>query len=296
VAVKDEHDLSDSTNVGDWTQIVQVSAGEQHTVGLKSDGTVMAVGFNWAGQLNVDTWTDIVQVSAGGAHTVGLKSNGTVVAVGDNQLGQLEVGSWTDIVQVSAGYLHTVGLKSNGTVAVVGNDWGGQINAVGTWTNIVQVAGGDCHTVGLKSNGTVVAVGENYWGQLDISDWNLLVSRLVTIDIKPGSLPNSINLKSKGKVPVAILSTDDFDAYDVDPDTCIFANANPVHWKMVDVNKDGDRDMLLQFMTQELELIKSSTEATLECATYDGILTVGTDSVNILPKGKAHGKEIKKGR
>ena len=52
-----------------------------HTIGLKSDGTVVAVGYNGSGQLNVGSWTDIVQVAAGGEHTVGLKSNGTVVAV-----------------------------------------------------------------------------------------------------------------------------------------------------------------------------------------------------------------------
>jgi hypothetical protein len=50
-------------------------------------------------------------VSAGGLHTVGLKSDGSVVAVGDNSYGQRNVGSWADITQVSAGYYHTVGLK-----------------------------------------------------------------------------------------------------------------------------------------------------------------------------------------
>ena len=54
-----------------------------HTVGLKSDGTVVAVGNNIDGQLNVGSWTDIVQVAAGRYHTVGLKSDGTVVAVGE---------------------------------------------------------------------------------------------------------------------------------------------------------------------------------------------------------------------
>ena len=67
-----------------------------HTVGLKSDGTVVAVGDNYYGQFNVGSWTNIVQVAAGDSHTVGLKSDGTVVAVGDNYCGQLDVGSWTD--------------------------------------------------------------------------------------------------------------------------------------------------------------------------------------------------------
>ena len=76
----------------------QVAAGASHIVGLKSDGTVVAVGSDWSGQLNVGSWKDIKQVAAGWQHTVGLKSDGTVVAVGGkNEHGQLNLGSWKDI-------------------------------------------------------------------------------------------------------------------------------------------------------------------------------------------------------
>jgi hypothetical protein len=71
--------------VGSWTDIVQVAAGSAHTIGLKSDGTVVAVGLNDNDQLNVGSWTDIVQVAAGSSHTVGLKSDGTVVATWELQ-------------------------------------------------------------------------------------------------------------------------------------------------------------------------------------------------------------------
>ena len=47
------------------------------------------------------------QVAAGNVHTVGLKSDGTVVAVERNDYGQCNVSSWAGIVQVAAGYLHT---------------------------------------------------------------------------------------------------------------------------------------------------------------------------------------------
>jgi len=63
-------------------------------VGLEFDGTVVAVGSNWAGQLNVGTWSNIIQVAAGNSHTVGVKSDGTVVAVGWNGFAQCVVGRW----------------------------------------------------------------------------------------------------------------------------------------------------------------------------------------------------------
>ena len=118
-----------------------ISAGTGYTVGLKRDGTVVAVGDNRAGECNVSGWTDIVAVSAGDNFTVGLKSDGTVVAVGDNEDGECDVSSWTDIVAVSAGDSHTVGLKADGTVVAVGSNsavgWGSLRRCdVGGWTDI----------------------------------------------------------------------------------------------------------------------------------------------------------------
>ena len=148
-----------------------VATGLFHTVGIKSDGTVVAVGNNEYGQLRVGSWSDIVQVAGGEVHTVGLKSDGTVVAVGSNKHGQLNVGSWRGIVQVAAGGAHTVGLKSDGTVVAVGNNYYDQLD-VSSWSGIVQVAAGYYHTVGLKSDGTVVAVGYNRDGQLNVGSWS----------------------------------------------------------------------------------------------------------------------------
>uniref|UniRef100_UPI0020BF1F6F RCC1-like domain-containing protein n=1 Tax=Bacillus paralicheniformis TaxID=1648923 RepID=UPI0020BF1F6F len=68
-------------DVNDWHNIVAVAAGWRRTIGLKSDGTVVAVGRSKEGECNVCGWRDIEAVAAGNvhmatntgnAHTIGL--------------------------------------------------------------------------------------------------------------------------------------------------------------------------------------------------------------------------------
>ena len=179
-------------NVGGWTDIVAVSAGGDYTVGLKADGTVVAVGLNKHGLCDVSGWTDIVAVSAGGDHTVGLKVDGTVVAVGWNQYGQCEVSDWTDVAAISAGYYHTVGLKADGTVVAVGQNDDGQCE-VDDWRDIVAISARYDHTVGLKADGTVVAVGRNNDGQCEVGDWRDIVAISAGYD-------HTVGLKADGTV------------------------------------------------------------------------------------------------
>ena len=69
------NDKHNQCDVSGWIDIVAIAAGTNHTIGLKSDGTVVAVGWNEYGQCNVSDWRDIVAIAAGCAHTVGLKSD-----------------------------------------------------------------------------------------------------------------------------------------------------------------------------------------------------------------------------
>ena len=110
----------------------------------------------------------------------------------------------------------------------------------------------------------------------------------VEIDIKPGSNTNSINLKSKGVVPVVVFTiAGGLDAGTIDPGTVLFAGASPVRWKLCDVDDDGDKDMLFHFKTQELvELDKDSTKATLTGTTFGGEDIELTDEVRIVPQKK----------
>ena len=179
-------------DVSGWKDIVAVSAGRAHTIGMKSDGTVVAAGDNQHGQCDVSGWKNIVAVSAGSFYTVGLKSDGTVVAAGDNPCGQCDVSGWKDIVAVSAGSFHTVGLKSDGTVVAAGNNQFGACDVSG-WKDIVAVSAGFFHTVGLKSDGTVVAVGANANGTCNVSEW------IDIIAVSAGG-HHTIGLKSDGTV------------------------------------------------------------------------------------------------
>ena len=203
----------DEADVSNWTDIVALSTGLAHTVGLTSNGTVVAVGLNLEGECDISDWTDIVAISAGTWSTFGLKANGTVVAIGSNEYGECDVSDWTDIVAINARTFRTVGLKADGTVVAVGWSNDGQCD-VSDWTDIVAISTGDFHTVGLRANGTVVAVGDNEDGQCDVSDWTDIVA------ISAG-YRHTVGLKADGTV-VAV-GNNDYDQCDVSDWTDIVA-------------------------------------------------------------------------
>ena len=167
-------------------------------------------------------------------------------------------------------------------VTVYGTDFGGD----GDFSIPGQVSFSGGTLTGYYADGSAI----NLWflSQLPILlGTNADDDPEVEIDIKPGSDLNSINLKSKGVVPVAVLTTDDFDASTIDPDdTVTFAGAEPVRWRLCDVDDDGDVDILFHFKTQELNLDKSSTDATLTGQTFGGDAIIGTDEVRIVPRKK----------
>ncbi len=119
----------------------------------------------------------------------------------------------------------------------------------------------------------------------------------VRIDIKPGSYPNRINLSSQGVVPVAVLTTPDFEASQFTPEMAHLTDANSpmtqgcmgalaVRWTLDDVNRDGHPDLVFFFNTQDLDLNTSSTAASLMAHGVYGstiLHIMGTDSVKVQP-------------
>ena len=116
-------------------------------------------------------------------------------------------------------------------------------------------------------------------------------SDVVDIDIKPGSDPNSVNTKSRGVIPVAILGSATFDVTDVDVTTLMFGPcgsevALPAHDltdpHLQDVNSDGLTDLVSHYRQKDTGLSLGDTEACLVGATTGGISISGMDAVNIV--------------
>lgn len=163
---------SSQYNVSEWKNIIAVAQGDHFTVGVKEDGTVLAVGKNTSGQCNVSEWRDIVAVAAGWSHTVGLKSDGTIVMTKPLNDEHYPL-RWRHIVSVAALNCCTVALRADGTVVTDGILYEEEVSK---WTDIVAIAVGAEHVVGLRSDGTVVAAGYNFDGQCDVSGWKLFDS------------------------------------------------------------------------------------------------------------------------
>ena len=115
------------------------------------------------------------------------------------------------------------------------------------------------------------------------------VPLLVEIDIKPGFVLNSVNPNSKGVIAVAILSSDFFDANEVDVTTLTFGpgGATPTHaagGHLEDVNSDGFTDLVSHYRIRETGIAQGDTEACVTGATIGGITILGCDSIRTVGK------------
>jgi hypothetical protein len=109
----------------------------------------------------------------------------------------------------------------------------------------------------------------DYWGgPLLATEWALLTLEKIThefeievsVDIKPMSWPNPLNVNKKGVLPVAILGTEDFDVTQIDPASILLEGVAPLRWALEDVGTPGDplagpdgiTDLSLKFEAQEI--------------------------------------------
>jgi alpha-tubulin suppressor-like RCC1 family protein len=141
------------------SNVVQVSAAENHALALLSDGTVRAWGYNEYGELGNDSTNDsaspvivsglsnAVQVAAGTYSSMALLSNGTVMAWGDGEYGELGDGATTGPLACENFYF-----CSRVPVPVPGI------------SGAVAIAAGDRFNLALLADGSVLMWGRNYYG------------------------------------------------------------------------------------------------------------------------------------
>jgi len=199
---------SSPTRIGTDANWAMVSAGggqgTDHTVAVRTDGTLWAWGNNSHGQLGDGTTTmstspvqigsdsTWVYASAGWQHTLAIRSDGTLWAWGNNadwRLGAVwdgeitytpvpvQVGADSNWTSVSAGGRHTAGIRADGSLWAWGFNQSGQLGdgttvgrftpvRIGTHNDWVSVSAGDVHTVGMRRGGSAWAWGNNGRGSL----------------------------------------------------------------------------------------------------------------------------------
>ena len=140
--------------------------------------------------------SNVIQISAGSQHSAILKDDGTVYTTGDNQYGQLginnndnkytftQIPDITNAVKIEAGEYHTMVLTSEGTLYACGNNISGQLgnaSVVNTTssivttgeelgTTIIDVSCGQNHTMIIDSNYKLYGSGNNFFGELGIGN------------------------------------------------------------------------------------------------------------------------------
>jgi hypothetical protein len=119
-------------------------------------------------------------------------------------------------------------------------------------------------------------------------------SKPVSIDIKPGSDKNPLNVKEKGVLPVAILGTGDFEVFKIDPTSIRLTGVAPIRSSYEDVSTpaDGKIDLVLKFNVQDIVAklgdVKDGdvVELTLTGELSDGTNIEGKDNITIISKDK----------
>ncbi|HUP78630.1 MAG TPA: hypothetical protein VM260_08670, partial [Pirellula sp.] len=131
------------------TNVVAITAGFNHSLVLRADGTVIAWGDNSVGQCNVPSnLAGVVAIAAGYYQSLALKSDGHITAWGTNHLVVTGPNSASGIVGIAANRDNSYGLTINGTILAWGSD-GTRTNPV----NALRIFSASSDVLYIKTNG-----------------------------------------------------------------------------------------------------------------------------------------------
>ena len=145
-----------------WTDIVKV-VDDWYPYGLKKDGTVEVAGGSYHHVDEAEQWTDIVDIIAGDDYLIGLKNDGTVVKAGDGI--DYNFSDWSDIVSICRLSGYVAGIRSDGSVVLYGNGYtfdseeenAQRKDAITQWSDIVALYSNGFQFLGIKKDGSVIS-------------------------------------------------------------------------------------------------------------------------------------------
>jgi len=152
------------------SNVLAVAGGNDFSLALKSDHTVVAWGNNNMGQCNLPAGlSNVTAIAAAmGSFGLALKSDGTVVGWGSNGLGQVTIpAGLSNVVAIAAGNVQSLAVKSDGTVVAWGGNSFGETNVPAGLSNVIAVCGYQ-NSMALKSDGSIMAWGFNGRGENNI--------------------------------------------------------------------------------------------------------------------------------
>jgi hypothetical protein len=121
-----------------------------------------------------------------------------------------------------------------------------------------------------------------------VASWSAVAAQKalqVSIDVKPGDTPTTIETERGGMLPVAILTTAQFDASTVDPSTIRIGptgtEAEIFRSMREDVNRDGRTDLLVLVRLQEMRVKCGDTAIRLTGKTTGGADIEGSEKVAV---------------
>lgn len=146
------------------SDFVKISCYRDHTLALRSDGSLVCWGYDGYDLDIVPTGNDFIDIAAGGNHCIALRSDGTLVGWGYDTSGQATVPTGNNFIAVSAGYRHSIALESDGSITCWGDDSYGQATDP-KGKGYTTIAAGSSTSWAIDSSGEIIRWG---WDSITI--------------------------------------------------------------------------------------------------------------------------------